>query len=148
MYEFWAQWGDWKPRYPIILWWRRSVSVKNRTDQNLESLWQTSNRTSLSPFCLIRMMNIGRAEIGGDVFDPTIYHANLVEAKYGFTTGFLTENSWECQKSHGVFEYDPYANKSVLILLASGESPQPLCFLHSESDARSISPFTELPSRI
>ncbi|EGG09544.1 uncharacterized protein MELLADRAFT_95950 [Melampsora larici-populina 98AG31] len=59
-----------------------------------------------------RMMNIARAELQGDGFDPTIYHADLVEYKYGFTAEFLTTSSWECQTTHHTFEYDPYTNQT------------------------------------
>ncbi|KAH9817436.1 hypothetical protein DFH28DRAFT_889387 [Melampsora americana] len=58
------------------------------------------------------MMNIARAELNGDGFDPTIYHADLVEYKYGFTAEFLTTSSWECQTTHHTFEYDPYTNQT------------------------------------
>lgn len=52
------------------------------------------------------MMNIARAEKGGNGFDPTIYHASLVESKYGYSAQFLTNSAWVCQLKHGVFEYD------------------------------------------
>ncbi|CAH7689292.1 hypothetical protein PPACK8108_LOCUS24342 [Phakopsora pachyrhizi] len=58
------------------------------------------------------MMSIVRAEIKGDKFDPTIFRASFVQAKYGFSTKFLTTKSWECQRQHGVFEFDPYTNKN------------------------------------
>ncbi|KAI8451198.1 hypothetical protein BY996DRAFT_4586293, partial [Phakopsora pachyrhizi] len=52
------------------------------------------------------MMNIVRAEINGTRYDSTIYNAHLIESKYGYSPGFLTTLAWDCQKTHGVFEYD------------------------------------------
>ncbi|KAG0149805.1 hypothetical protein CROQUDRAFT_39224 [Cronartium quercuum f. sp. fusiforme G11] len=61
------------------------------------------------------MMNIVRADLrGGNKFYDTLYHGHLAEAKYGFTTEFLTTQSWECQKEHGVFEYDPFVNRTAI----------------------------------
>ncbi|OAV97735.1 hypothetical protein PTTG_11792 [Puccinia triticina 1-1 BBBD Race 1] len=53
------------------------------------------------------MMSIVRAEGKGHEFDPTIHHAFLVEAKYGFTTEYLTTASWECQQKYGAFDFEP-----------------------------------------
>ncbi|KAA1086820.1 hypothetical protein PGT21_012755 [Puccinia graminis f. sp. tritici] len=52
------------------------------------------------------MMNIGRAERNGTGYDPTIYHASLVESKYNYSAQFLTSSAWQCQLKYGVFEYD------------------------------------------
>ncbi|KAG0150899.1 hypothetical protein CROQUDRAFT_668244 [Cronartium quercuum f. sp. fusiforme G11] len=52
------------------------------------------------------MMNIVRAEKNGDGIDETIYHAHLVQSKYGYSPEFLTTSAWNCQETHGVFEYD------------------------------------------
>ncbi|KAI8449498.1 hypothetical protein BY996DRAFT_6432813 [Phakopsora pachyrhizi] len=52
------------------------------------------------------MMNIVRAEKDGPSYDPTIYNAHLAESKYGYSPNLLTTSAWECQKTHGVFEYD------------------------------------------
>ncbi|PLW39330.1 hypothetical protein PCASD_05004 [Puccinia coronata f. sp. avenae] len=52
------------------------------------------------------MMNIVRAEKKGNGYDPTIYHASLVETKYGYSAKFLTSLAWKCQSKHGGFEYD------------------------------------------
>lgn len=52
------------------------------------------------------MMNVVRAEKDGDGLDLTIYHADLVESKYGYSPEFLTTSAWKCQQTHGVFEYD------------------------------------------
>ncbi|WAQ81089.1 hypothetical protein PtA15_1A427 [Puccinia triticina] len=61
------------------------------------------------------MMNIVRAEKSGNGYDPTIYHASLVESKYGYSSKFLTTLAWECQSKYGVFEYDwsSYHNSST-----------------------------------
>lgn len=58
------------------------------------------------------MMNIVRAEKDGIGFDPTMYHASLVESKYNYTPQFLTTSAWECQSKYGVFEYDPFSVKN------------------------------------
>ncbi|MBW0522053.1 hypothetical protein O181_061768 [Austropuccinia psidii MF-1] len=52
------------------------------------------------------MMNIVRAEKHGNGFDPTIYNAQLLETKYGYSAEFLTTSAWKCQSKYGVFEYD------------------------------------------
>jgi hypothetical protein len=57
-------------------------------------------------FFYSRMMNIVRAEKKGNGYDPTIYHASLVETKYGYSAKFLTSLAWKCQSKHGGFEYD------------------------------------------
>ncbi|WAQ91872.1 hypothetical protein PtA15_15A264 [Puccinia triticina] len=61
------------------------------------------------------MMNIVRAEKNGNGYDLTIYHASLVESKYGYSSKFLTTLAWECQSKYGVFEYDwsSYHNSSA-----------------------------------
>jgi hypothetical protein len=61
------------------------------------------------------MMSIVRGERNGIGFDPTIYHASLVQTKYGFTTKHLTTMSWECQKKYGTFEYDLHLSRLVNI---------------------------------
>ncbi|WAR51725.1 hypothetical protein PtB15_1B161 [Puccinia triticina] len=58
------------------------------------------------------MMSIVRGD-KGDGFDPTIFRAPLVEAKYGFTTEYLTTVSWECQKKYGAFEFDPHVCRNM-----------------------------------
>ncbi|EGF99916.1 uncharacterized protein MELLADRAFT_112303 [Melampsora larici-populina 98AG31] len=84
------------------------------------------------------MMNIVRAEKYGDGLDLTIYHASLVEAKYGYSPEFLTTSAWKCQKTHGVFEYDVcLSNNHTLISLADIGKPSdcyfnlPVCDLTS-----------------
>ncbi|KNE91128.1 hypothetical protein PSTG_15442 [Puccinia striiformis f. sp. tritici PST-78] len=52
------------------------------------------------------MMNIARAEKNGTGYDPTIYHASLIESKYNYSSEFLTTSAWKCQLKYGVFEYD------------------------------------------
>ncbi|KAA1115344.1 hypothetical protein PGT21_035407 [Puccinia graminis f. sp. tritici] len=59
------------------------------------------------------MMSIVRGDRNGDGFDPTIFRAPLVEAKYGFTTEYLTTSSWECQKKYGAFEFDPHVCRNM-----------------------------------
>jgi hypothetical protein len=76
------------------------------------------------------MMSIVRGDRNGDGFDPTIFRAPLVEAKYGFTTDYLTTSSWECQQKYGAFEFDPhvcrfvkqflFCRSSLFLLLGNG----------------------------
>ncbi|KAH9813678.1 hypothetical protein DFH28DRAFT_1083470 [Melampsora americana] len=84
------------------------------------------------------MMNIVRAEKDGDGLDLTIYHASLVESKYGYSPEFLTTSAWKCQKTHGVFEYDVcLSNNHTLSSLADIGKPSdcyfnlPVCDLTS-----------------
>ncbi|KAA1121115.1 hypothetical protein PGTUg99_015008 [Puccinia graminis f. sp. tritici] len=53
------------------------------------------------------MMSIVRGETSGHEYDPTIYGAFQVEAKYGFTAEYLTTASWECQQKYGAFDFEP-----------------------------------------
>ncbi|KNZ47210.1 hypothetical protein VP01_65g11 [Puccinia sorghi] len=76
---------------------------------------RSTTRTDFRIAGMIRcsMMSIVRGDRKGDGFDPTIYRASLVEAKYGFTTEFLTTTSWECQRKYGAFEFDPHLCRNM-----------------------------------
>ncbi|KAG0139448.1 hypothetical protein CROQUDRAFT_54700 [Cronartium quercuum f. sp. fusiforme G11] len=50
------------------------------------------------------MMNIIQAD--GKHAVNKIHNARLVQKKYGFSIGYLTEAAWECQKKSGKFEFD------------------------------------------
>ncbi|KAH9809380.1 hypothetical protein DFH28DRAFT_989776 [Melampsora americana] len=41
------------------------------------------------------------------------FNAELIAKKYGFTTEYLVNQSWECQKKYKGFSYDPYRNGSL-----------------------------------
>ncbi|EGG07388.1 uncharacterized protein MELLADRAFT_116320 [Melampsora larici-populina 98AG31] len=50
------------------------------------------------------MMNIIQAD--GKKSVKKIFNAHLVEQKYNFSIGYLTQAAWECQKKSGKFEFD------------------------------------------
>lgn len=39
-----------------------------------------------------------------------IHNASFIAAKFGFTTEYIVNQSWTCQKTFNQFEYDPYKN--------------------------------------
>ncbi|KAG0147739.1 hypothetical protein CROQUDRAFT_61356 [Cronartium quercuum f. sp. fusiforme G11] len=57
------------------------------------------------------MMNIVQAK--GSHTKMKLFGAGLIESKYGFTTGFLTNAAWNCQVKYGRYGYDPYSNTTL-----------------------------------
>ncbi|KAH9822683.1 hypothetical protein DFH28DRAFT_949444 [Melampsora americana] len=57
------------------------------------------------------MMNIVLAK--GDQTENKIHNAKMISAKFGFTTEYLVNQSWNCQSKYKKFEYDPYQDSPL-----------------------------------